>query len=95
MPLKIMLYLSLFSPGKYTSCQEDFKYPDDDFFSFLCFFFLFSVSAQRLPFRWPHPCPGCGLVSALPAQTLLQAIAYTNRHSVPYKALQRTQWPIV
>lgn len=40
MPLKIMLYLSLFSPGKYTSCQEDFKYPDDDFFSFLCFFFF-------------------------------------------------------
>ena len=40
MPLKIMLYLSLFSPGKYTSCQEDFKYPHDDFFSFCVFSFF-------------------------------------------------------
>ena len=40
---KIMLYLSLFSPGKYTSCQEDFKYPHVDFFSFLRFCFFFKL----------------------------------------------------
>lgn len=48
MPLKIMLYLSLFSPGKYTSCQEDFKYPDDDFFSF-CVFSLSSGDTSPKP----------------------------------------------
>ena len=47
MPLKIMLYLSLFSPGKYTSCQEDFKYHSDDFFFFLCFLWWRSGNKKR------------------------------------------------
>ena len=62
------------------------------FFYVFCFFFKFSIPSQRLPFRRSRPCPGCGRVSALPAQTLLRDIAYTHLHSGTQIACCCSRW---